>query len=388
MSFAASPAPGRPVRFGIVGSGWRSEFFLRIAAALPERFVVTGLVTRSADTAAEIQRRWGVPGYADVDALLEAERPEFVVVSVPREVAPAAIVDLVDRGVPVLSETPPATDVDDLTALYERVGAGTVQIAEQYHLSPLLSAQLAIARSGRLGRPTQVHVARCHDYHGVSVMRRALTIGADDAVITASVFRSPLVAGPSRAGDPTEERMVTATQTTARFDFGDRLGVYDFAPEQYFSWIRGNRLLIRGERGEIVDLDVRYLKSFDEPVFSTLRRVMTGEGGNLEGMFLRGLLLGDDWVFRNPVMPGRLADDEIAIARMLDGMRRTIAGGGPVYSLAEASQDHYLAILMQRSAATGEAVRSTRQVWADDLDRETQRSDDTVKKGPVDDGAA
>lgn len=373
MSISPSPTSDSPVRFGIVGSGWRSEFFLRIAAALPERFVVTGLVTRSAETAAEVQHRWGVPGHPDVDALLDAERPEFVVVSVPREVAPAVIVDLVDRGIPVLSETPPAPELGDLTTLYERAGTGIVHVAEQYHLSPLLSAQLAIARSGRLGRPTQVHVAQCHDYHGVSVMRRALRIGADDAVITASVFRSPLVAGPNRNGDPTEERIVTATQTTARFEFGDRLGVYDFAPEQYFSWIRGNRLLVRGERGEIADLDVRYLKGVDEPVFSTLRRVMTGEGGNLEGMFLRGLLLGDEWVFRNPVMPGRLADDEIAIARMLEGMRRVISGGDPVYSLAEASQDHYLALLMQQAAETGETVRSRRQVWADDLDRESAR---------------
>ena len=29
-------------RFGIVGSGWRSEFFLRLARLLPERFRVTG----------------------------------------------------------------------------------------------------------------------------------------------------------------------------------------------------------------------------------------------------------------------------------------------------------------------------------------------------------
>ena len=356
------------VTFGIVGSGWRSEFFLRIAAAMPQRFTVTGLVTRDGATAAEIERRWGVPGHPDVDALLSAGAPDFVVVSVPRHVAPGVIVDLVERGVPVLTETPPATGLDDLVDLWHRVshpGAATVQVAEQYHLSPLLSAQLAVARSGRIGRPTQAVVAQCHDYHGISVLRRALGVGAEDAVITASVFRSPLVAGPGREGDPTEERIVTATQTTARFEFGDRLGVYDFAGEQYFSWIRGNRLLVRGERGEVDNGEVRYVRRFDDPVFGSLRRVMTGEGGNLEGMFLRGILLGDEWVFRNPFLPARINDDEIAIARILAAMPEAIDGRAPVYSLAEASQDHYLAGLMQRAADTGEPVRSTAQPWAD-----------------------
>ncbi|WP_414171459.1 hypothetical protein [Clavibacter tessellarius] len=54
------PAPPAPqIRFGIVGSGWRSAFFLRIARALPERFAVTGLVTRSAETGRALEEEWG-----------------------------------------------------------------------------------------------------------------------------------------------------------------------------------------------------------------------------------------------------------------------------------------------------------------------------------------
>jgi len=361
-----------PIRFAIVGSGWRSEFFLRIAAALPERFAVTGLVTRSAETAQAVTARWGVTTFASIDDLLAGSaggRPEFVVVSVPREVAPAIIRELVEKRMPVLTETPPATDLADLTALYEAVsGRGVVQVAEQYHLSPLLSAQLAVAGSGRLGRVSQALVSQCHDYHGVSVMRRALGIGAEEATITGALFESPLLQGPDRDGDPVVERFVTARQASARFDFGDRLGLYDFADEQYFSWIRGNRLLVRGDRGEISDLEVRFARDFRTPVAATLRRVMTGEGGNLEGMFLRGYLLGEEWVFTNPVRPGRLSDDEIAIAQMLIGMRAAAAGGPDVYSLAEASQDHYLALLMAEAVQSGAAVRSMRQVWAAELE--------------------
>lgn len=361
----ANETTGDRIRFGVIGSGWRSEFFLRIARAMPERFEVTGLVTRSEDTARAVEERWGVRGFLSVDDLLEATAPSFVVVSVPRDVVPNLLRTLAARGMPVLTETPPAPDAETAAELHELVkGGALIQVAEQYHLSPLLAAQLAIARSGRLGTVSQVLVAQCHDYHGVSVMRKALGIGFEDVTITASLFRSPLVKGPDRTGDPREERTVTATQLTARFDFGDRLGVYDFAGEQYFSWIRANRLLVRGERGEINDLEVRYLKDFRTPVFTSLRRVSAGEGGNLEGQFLRGILAGDDWAYVNELRPARLADDEIAIATMLIRMSEHVAGGPSFYSLAEASQDLYLGLLMKRAAETGETIRSQRQVWA------------------------
>jgi hypothetical protein len=69
-------------------------------------------------------------------------------------------------------------------------------------------------------------------------------------------------------------------------------------------------------------------------------------------------------VYTNPVMPGRLFDDEIAIADCLLRMSAYVAGGPAFYSLAEASQDHYLSLLIHEAVTTGKPVRSTRQAWA------------------------
>lgn len=367
-----SPATGSTnrsdakIRFGLVGSGWRSEFFLRVARELPHRFEVVGVVTRSEDSGRRINRKWHVPAFASIEDLLEKASPEFVVVSVPRTVAPDAIQRLAELNVPVLTETPPGLDLEALTHLHSLLlkNKAIIQVAEQYHLSPLLRSQLRVAASGRLGRVSQVMVAQCHDYHGVSIIRRALGVGFDDVSITAARFQSPLAQGPDRTGDPREEVTVTADQLTARFDFGNHLGVYDFAEEQYFSWIRANRLLVRGHRGEINDEDLRYLTDFRTPVFTSFRRVAAGEGGNLEGLFLRGISIGDEWVFTNEFIPGRLTDDEIAVATCLVRMSEHVGGGPEVYSLAEASQDHYLSMLMKQAADTGQAVRSRRQIWA------------------------
>jgi hypothetical protein len=59
-----------------------------------------------------------------------------------------------------------------------------------------------------------------------------------------------------------------------------------------------------------------------------------------------------------------LSDDEIAIATCLEKMAQHAAGGPYFYSLAEAAQDHYLSLLMNESAKSGEAVRAEKQPWA------------------------
>jgi predicted dehydrogenase len=106
-----------PARYGIVGSGWRTGFFLRLAQAMPERFAATGVVTRTAERGAQVEEQWGVPTFRTTTELVAADRPDFVIVSVPREAAAAVTVELVGREVPVLSETPPAPDVVHLISL-------------------------------------------------------------------------------------------------------------------------------------------------------------------------------------------------------------------------------------------------------------------------------
>ena len=142
---------------------------------------------------------------------------------------------------PVLTETPPAPDIDGLRALrsLDRSGA-RIQVAEQYQFQPLHAARLALAASGRLGTVSQAQMSVAHGYHGIDLMRRYLALD-DDAPVTirGMRFRSPIVDGPDRDGPPHRgARSCQSEQTIAWFDFGERLGVMDFTDDQYFSWIR------------------------------------------------------------------------------------------------------------------------------------------------------
>jgi hypothetical protein len=94
-----------------------------------------------------------------------------------------------------------------------------------------------------------------------------------------------------------------------------------------------------------------------------LTRHDAGQDGNLEGQYLRGITLGQEWIYRNPFAPARLFDDEIAVATCLTGMAAWLEGGPDVCSLADAAQDHYLNLLIGEAARTGETVRSAAHVW-------------------------
>ena len=352
--------------FGMIGGGWRAEFYLRVARELPHLFRVGGLFVRDEAKGKVLEDSWGVPTFRTLDELAEVTDLRFVVVSVPWPVTPAVIQELADRGIPALAETPPAPGLDGLVALDEITKRGArVQVAEQYPFQPFHAARLSLARSGKLGVVTQAQVSAAHGYHGVSLIRGLLGVAFEEATITAHVFVSPLIEGPGRGGPPAEEKTRKSAQVVAHLDFSDKLGVYDFSGDQYFSWIRSPRMLVRGERGEINNRQVSYLKDFLTPVYCDLRRISSGEDGNLEGYYLKGILAGDEWVYQNPFVSARLTDDEIAVATCLVKMAEYAEGGPSFYSVPEASQDHYLGTLIGQAVKSGEAVTATRQVWAE-----------------------
>lgn len=353
-------------QLAIVGTGWRSQFILDVAAALPDLFEIVGVVSRTAGKGEALAGRYGVRTFGSLDDLLAHARPNFVVLSVAGHATPGLLEQAHLAGIPVLTETPPASGLDDLIGLWKTVGPDArVQVAEQYHLQPLHAAQIAIARSGVLGNVGEARVSISHGYHGVSIMRRLLDIGYEDATITALPAVSwPLIGGPGRGGDPTQETVVTNEQVLAQVDFGGKVGIYDWSSAQNRSWIRGPKTLTRGDRGEIDHLEVRYLEDFRTPIQYTLRRVEGGQFTNMEDKYLRGIIAGESYADTNEFAPARLIDDEIAVARCLVGMARYAAGGEGFYSLAEASQDHYLGLEIMRAHRTGRAIRTTRQEWA------------------------
>ncbi len=352
-------------RFSIVGGGWRTEFFLRIAQQLPEEFEVLSMLVRNPVRADELIRQFGVKTVDSLDDLL-VDKPDFVVTSLSWSSNPVFIRELVERGIAILSETPPAPDVAALCSLTELVKQGArIQVAEQYIFQPEHAARMSEIQSGKLGDVFQAQVSVCHGYHGISLIRRFLGLTFEPATIRAKRLPEVVIGGPDRNGRPPEaERLDRQTQLIAHLDFGDRQGVFDFVGSMYHSYIRSHRVLVRGPKGEINHHEVRYLADYKTPIQYRLNRVEAGHTGNLDGHFLQGILAGEHWAYRNPFPFARLMDDEIAIATCLRLMGDYAKGGPDFYSLAEACQDHYLSILMEQSADQNSEITSVPQPWS------------------------
>jgi len=341
--------------FVVVGSGWRAELFWRVAGGL-DGVECLGAVVRT-------PRELPVPTYGSLDEV----KPDFVLTAVPWDVSPQVIVSAVQRGLPVLAETPPASDVAGLRALWDAVGAsGLVQVAEQYLMVPAHAARLAAVRSGVIGTPTQVQVSSTHMYHAVSLIRGLLGAGREPVTVRASRSTAPLVDPLTRDGWTGDDTPRPATTTIATLDFGgERSGLYDFTDNQWHNQLRFRRILVRGTHGELRDDEVVRLVAPRTIVRSPLVRRQTGYDLDLDGFETDTITLGDQVLFRNPYPGRRWNDEEIAIGTLIEAMAAWVRGEGPPpYPLADGAQDHLVALAVEESAQTDTTVTTGVQAWA------------------------
>ena len=355
-----------PTRIGVVGTGWRAEFFLRLAALLPEQLTLIGVTTRRPEAAEDVTRRWGVPTYPTATELVRAQRPDLVVSVVAPHANAEVVTDLVEAGAKVLCETPPAPDAAGLRRLWDAVGSrDAVQVAEQYLLLPGHAARLELVRRGAIGEVSSIHVSSTHGYHAVSMMRGLLAAGDGPATVSAVRHTAPLVDPLTREGWTDDDTAKPAGTVLATIDFGDgRSGLYDFTDNQWHNRLRLRRILVRGSRGEISDDDVVRLTGPRTILRSRLVRSQLGQDLNLDGHDTEHVSFEGDVLWRNPFLGLRLMDEEIAIAVILTTTAAWAREDGPApYPLARACQDHLVALAIDEAVRTGGPVRTEVEPW-------------------------
>lgn len=357
----------RKFRFGLIGSGWRAEFYIRIAKALPEHFELAGVLIRDKEKGENFSKIHQVPVVQTLEEL-EAKNPDYVVLAIKRGVISGYLTKLFERQIPVLCETPPGEDVASLRSVWENFQKynGKIQVAEQYFAQPLYAAWYEVIRSGKLGEIENINISALHGYHGASMIRRYLDTGFSNAKIYGKRFWFDVTETYGRDGMAFDGEVFRCSRDRLTMEFENgKTAFFDFSdPAQYHSFIRTRQLTVQGVRGEIDDMTVRYLTKENIPVTQTLKRIDLGVYNNQDWSHY-GIMLGEEFLYKNPFGNARLNDDEIAVASCMQKMGEYLDTGKEFYSLREALQDMYICLVMDEALAhPNKEIVTVLQSWA------------------------
>ncbi len=317
------------IKYGIIGAGWRAEFYLRIAALVPEKFSVSGIFIRNEEKRKEFSKKYNVPIFDNLEDLIATDF-DFIVSCVNKNSINETAKLLSDKGIPVLTETP--VTIGDLK--------GKIQVAEQFHLMPKNQAYKRIIDSGILGEVHQVQLSCCHDYHAASLIRFFLDIKDENPIKTTVSLPDKVARYNSRSGR-VEPSVVNSEQKIVILNFGNKTAVYDFNFEQYFSDIRASRIVIRGTKGEIINNTCTYLKDGIPHSFE-IKRNCFGAEESLDGFSLLNITGNGEVLYTNPFKNARLSDEDIAIATCLLKMKDYVQSNKEFYSPQNAYRDYNL----------------------------------------------
>lgn len=354
-------------RFGLIGSGWRAEFYIRIAKAVPEKFELAAVLIRDKEKGVAFTEKFGVKVVNTLDELLK-EQPEYIVLSIKRGTVADYLIRLFQKGIPVLCETPPGENLEELNKLWESYKKydAKIQIAEQYFAQPLYSSWSNVIKEGLIGEVENINISSLHGYHGVSIIRQYLNTGYMNCSIYGKRFHFDVTETYGREGMAFDGEIFSCSRDrlTMEFDNG-KIAFFDFSdPAQYHSFIRTRQLTIQGVRGEIDDMTIRYLTNQNIPVTQVLDRIDLGEYNNQEWAHY-GIMLGEKFVYKTPFINARLNDDEIAVGTCMLKMREYLDSGKEFYSLKEALQDMYICLMMDKALAhPNQQIKTNTQIWA------------------------
>ena len=130
--------------------------------------------------AKDIAARAGVTLYPSLEALLEHDRPDALVLATPNQLHVPQATFCVNAGLPILLEKPIASSVAEAESLVELVESANAKVLIGHHRahSPIMAKAREVVQSGKLGRL-------------VSVMGSALFFKPDDYFVDGPWRREP-----------------------------------------------------------------------------------------------------------------------------------------------------------------------------------------------------
>jgi len=263
----------------IVGSGWRAFFYYRVIKALPEKFNLVAMLTRTKEKAERLSKEYGINVTTNKEACIEA-KPELVVVATSKTNIVDTAMEWADLGFQVLMETPAGVNEQDFEKLTHFQNKDRIQVAEQYHRYPRFQAMKKLLDENILGDLIDMNLSFCHDYHGVSLIRFFMGDLSKAKVLSSVSYPLTMLETGARAGVTYTGQLKEYKRSITVLEIEkNRHVTYDFSGVQYHTEIKSSRVNIQGSLGEMMDDRFSYaVKTKDENVVAAVACEKSGAG--------------------------------------------------------------------------------------------------------------
>ncbi len=143
-------------RIAVAGAGYIGQAHIGAARGVPG--VVLSAVVDPSPAAVAVAHAAGVPLCATLEALLQHDRPDGIVLATPNQLHVAHAQACLAAGVPILLEKPVAPTVEEGEVLLQAQAAAGVPVLVGHHRahSPIMAKAREVVQSGRLGRIVSV----------------------------------------------------------------------------------------------------------------------------------------------------------------------------------------------------------------------------------------
>ena len=303
------------IKVGIVGTGRRvREIYLPILQQLWSKYQIIGFTTGSAEGSLKFESDTGIAAFASAREMVGHEEPALLIVAVPDGLSEHVLTNLIDLGVPILSEPPLAWSASGVRKIVNQAAANKVLlgVSEQFPFLPTEQFKKKLIDLGVFGN---IYAAfndfHSYSYHGVAQLRRYLK--GRPKLVYNSEFRL--------------EHGIRWQSGSVLFSDGSVL------QQNYV--MQGSSLRpsvhFHGTAGAMADDEITQASGRAETV---LMHREQSSAGNLKAVSALLPTIGEvRWL--NPFSEFPFSDEQIAVATLLKGMSTAIQDGGPPPYTAE-----------------------------------------------------
>lgn len=316
--------------FILFGTGWRSDFYRRIARALPNEFPVPAVYTRHEERIKAISQE-GFFCTSSMEEALSFAHDAVIVAS-----GPAGLADTLEylqsKGENIITETSYLSLSDEDTKRCSLIEGFAM---EQYPYYPVFKAVSALLP--RIGKVQEFRLSMLHNHHAAAMMRKVFPQCIEGFDIKCLDHKASITKTDDRHGRCTTGESQDYTRKirilTGKGD-SPWLFVNDFSTNQYHTYLIPSSFEIRGEKGVLTNTGISYADEHGIVISDTFRRHFDGDSTN-GSLTLSHITCLGQVVYTSPFYGASLNDDELAIASML----KDISELSCTYSIQDAITD-------------------------------------------------